>query len=166
MFKTKNYTIIIVILIGMINIACQGNRMRTDLLTADSMMDKNPDSAYVLLSKITDSEKLEDGDKALFLLLNTQAKWKTGRDVTQDSLLNISIDYFKNGHDKVRLAKSYYYKGIVCQENNRKLEALHLYLKSSEAIKQTSDKHYAVLIFSSIGNLYSSEHMNDEAFHT
>ncbi len=60
MFKTKNYTIIIVILIGMINIACQENRIRTDLLTADSIMDKNPDSAYVLLSKITDAEKLED----------------------------------------------------------------------------------------------------------
>jgi len=149
----------------MINIACQENRIRTDLLTADSIMDKNPDSAYVLLSKITDAEKLEDRDKALFLLLNTQAKWKTGRDITQDSLLNFSIDYFKNGHDKVRLAKSYYYKGIVCQETNRKLEALHLYLKASEIIKQTTEKHYAVLILSYIGTLYSSEHMNEEAFH-
>ena len=165
MFKTKNYTLIIVILIGMINIACQGNKMRTDLLAADSIMDKNPDSAYVLLSKLTDADKLEDGDKALFLLLKTQSKWKTGRDITGDSLLNFSINYFKEGNDKVLLAKAYYYRGIVCQETNRKLEALHLYLKASEAIKQTKDKHYAVLIFSSIGNLYSIEHMNDEAFH-
>lgn len=165
MFKTKNYIIIIVILIGMINIACQENKMRTDLLTADSIMDKNPDRAYSILSKITDADKLEDGDKALFLLLNTQAKWKTGRDIKDDSLLNFSIEYLKNSHDKVRLAKAYYYKGIVCQETNRKLEALHLYLKASEVIKQTKDKHYAVLIFSYIGTLYSSEHMNDEAFH-
>ena len=165
MFKTKNYIIIIVILIGMINISCQENRMRTDLLTADSIMDKNPDRAYSILSKITNADKLEDGDKALFLLLYTQAKWKTGRDIKGDSLLNFSIEYLKNTHDKVRLAKAYYYRGIVCQETNRKLEALHLYLKASEAIKQTKDRHYAVLIFSYIGTLYSSEHMNDEAFH-
>ena len=165
MFKTKKYTLTIVILIGMINIACQENRIRTDLLTADSIMDKNPDSAYTILSKITDANKLEDGDKALFLLLNTQAKWKTGRDIKGDSLLSFSIDYLKNSHDKVQLAKAYYYKGIVCQETNRKLEALHLYLKASEVIKQTKDKHYAVLIFSYIGTLYSSEHMNEEAFH-
>ena len=145
--------------------ACQGNKMRTDLLVADSIMDENPDSAYAILSKITDADKLEDGDKAFFLLLNTQAKWKTGRDITRDSLLSFSIDYLKNSHDKVRLAKAYYYKGIVCQETNRKLEALHLYLKASEAIKQTKERHYAVLIFSYIGTLYNSEHMNEEAFH-
>ena len=145
--------------------ACQGNKMRTDLLAADSIMEKNPDKAYVILSKITDVDKLKDDDKALFLLLNTQAKWKTGLDITRDSLLSFSIDHLKNSHDKVRLAKAYYYKGIVCQETNRKLEALHLYLKASETIKQTKDRHYAVLIFSYIGNLYSNEHMNDEAFH-
>jgi len=165
MSKTKNYTLIIVILICMINMACQGNKMRTDLLAADSIMEKNPDKAYVILSKITDVDKLKDDDKALFLLLNTQAKWKTGLDITRDSLLSFSIDHLKNSHDKVRLAKAYYYKGIVCQETNRKLEALHLYLKASETIKQTKDRHYAVLIFSYIGNLYSNEHMNDEAFH-
>jgi hypothetical protein len=164
MFKIKNYTLIIVILICMVNIACQKHKIPPDLLTADSIMDRKPDSAYTILSKIIDVEELEDGDKALFLLLNTQAKWKTNRDIRHDSLLDISIDYFHKIHDNVHLAKSYYYKGVVCEEKNYEMEALHLYLKAHDVIQKTNNRHYSMFINEYIGNIYQKQYLNNDAY--
>src|SRR5574344_59022 len=162
----KNYIVIAVILVCVIMISCErSERMLPDLLAADSIMDDCPDSAYAILSKIKNADKLKDGDKALYFLLNTQAKWKTYQDVVHDdTLLDFSIDYFSNHGDMDRLAKSYYYKGVVCQEQNHDMEALRLLLQASEIIKQTRNLHYAILIYSYIGNLYSNGNMDDEAF--
>src|SRR5574344_1383209 len=162
----KNYIVIAVILVCVIMISCErSERMLPDLLAADSIMDDCPDSAYAILSKIKNADKLKDGDKALYFLLNTQAKWKTYQDVVHDdTLLDFSIDYFSNHGDMDRLAKSYYYKGVVCQEQNHDMEALRLYLKANEIIQNVEDNHYSELISDYIGNIYQSGYMDDEAY--
>ena len=161
----KNIIVITVIMLCMMTVVgCQQKKMRTDLLTAENIMDAHPDSAYTLLAKIKHAEKLADHDKALYLLLNTQAKWKTDRDITHDSLLDYPITYFLKTGDKVRLAKSYYYKGVVCQEQKHDFMALPLYLKAREIIQKTNDLHYSVYINEYIGYIYHNRYMDREAY--
>lgn len=57
------------------------------LLSADSMMWSNPDSALLVLEQIPDSRELRGEERALYALLLTQARYKSCVLLENDSLL-------------------------------------------------------------------------------
>jgi hypothetical protein len=81
----------------------QGAHYRADLLRADSVMDARPDSAYGIVARLR-PDSLDDANRALLCLLTTQAKWKTDRDISNDTAWDAAIRHFTEQEDYDRLA--------------------------------------------------------------
>ena len=70
------------------------------LLTADSLMWMNPDTALLLLEQFPVPQELKGADRAFYALLMTQARYKTCKSLENDSLIKIAVDYYKGTKDK------------------------------------------------------------------
>lgn len=107
--------------LAVIMFACADCSDSFKLLTdADRLMESNIDSALTLLNRIdTAADLREDGRKALYYLLLTQAQYKKYRPVTADSMLNFSLEYYKRIGDDEKLARTYYYMGMIAYDRKQ-----------------------------------------------
>lgn len=133
------------------------------LLTADSLMWSNPDSALSLLEQIPEPQQLEGADRALYALLMTQARYKCCVLLENDSLIQIAVHYYESGKEKERLASSYFYWGCVYVENKKLPEAIELYLKSLELMRGSSDSIFVSMIYSHLGDCYDEQDLHSTA---
>ncbi len=108
-------------LLTIIMFACADSRDSFKLLTdADRLMESNPDSALTLLNRIdTAADLREDGRKALYYLLLTQAQYKCYYPTTADSMLDFSLKHYQAIGDKEKLARTYYYMGIIAYDRKQ-----------------------------------------------
>ncbi len=104
---------------------CNDPKSVTDALTrAEALMNEYPDSAWAVLNTLSPDEMGQNRTRAHYALLYTQAQDKTYRDETNDSLISIAVDYYRNTDDARRKFLSYYYKGRV-----------HFNVKGSKVVK-------------------------------
>ena len=150
MTNTKIHIILSLLALSVLIVGCHQRTIREELLDAGNIMDDNPDSAYTILSCITDSNRLNGGNRALFRLLYTQAKWKTNRNIASDTLLDCPIAYFAENNDVDNLAKAYYYKGVILYEMKRHKSALSYLKKSEETAVGTDDELLKNMIYESL----------------
>ena len=128
----------------------------------ESVMNKRPDSAMVLLETIQNPERLPERDWAYWALLTTQAKDKFYIRHTSDSVINRVVDYFdgfsffRYRHEK---ALAYYYKGRVNNDLGHLEEALKAYHKAYDNSKWTDDYKLTYLIESNVGKIYLRQDM-------
>lgn len=133
----------------------------------ESVMNKRPDSAMVLLETIQNPERLPERDWAYWALLTTQAKDKLYIRHTSDSVINRVVDYFdgfsffRYRHEK---ALAYYYKGRVNNDLGHLEEALKAYHKAYDNAKWTDDYKLTYLIESQIGKIYIYQDMHHLAY--
>lgn len=107
---------------------CCNNNTTTynQLILIDSLLSKNLlDSAATELEFIDEDNLLSDENIAYYNLLNTQIRWKLYQPIASDSAIDFSIEYYKKTKDYVKLANSYFYKGVINENtNNSKLVTL------------------------------------------
>ena len=142
------------LVLAIVIVGCKHETIMPQLLYADEIIDENPDSAYDILCKISQPASLNKPNRALYLLLLTQSKWKTDRDITNDLQIEEAINYFEDVADNDHLAKAYLCKGIIYAQKSDAFNALDNYLKAETAIEKTSDEHYKQLINLYIERLY------------
>lgn len=127
-------------LLVVIMFACADSRDSFKLLTdADRLMESNTDSALTLLNCIdTAADLREDGRKALYYLLLTQAQYKKYHPATADSMLNFSLEYYKRIGDEEKYARTYYYMGMIAFEQKQYEKSIQL-LKDGLKIAEKLD---------------------------
>lgn len=133
------------------------------LLAADSIMWTDPDSALQLLQQIADPQDFNDPDLAFYALLLTQARYKSCVPLESDSLIRIAVDYYEDGNEKERLAKSYFYWGCVHAEKEERLEAIDLYLKSLDLMLESKDSIFLAMLYRHLGKCYSGQRLRSTA---
>lgn len=132
----------------------------------ESVMNKRPDSALVLLESIQNPERLPERDWAYWALLTTQAKDKLYIRHTSDSVINRVVDYFdgfsffRYRHEK---ALAYFYKGRVHEDLSDRKEAFAAYKKASGYVWGTGDDKLTYLIESYLGDIYVHQNANNFA---
>ena len=134
------YYVISAFLVAALFSCCQGGHSTSrtaSLECVDSIIDKHPDAALAMLRTI-DMAGANDADVALFNLLQTQALYINYLPVTSDSLINVSIGYYRRCGDKAMLARACYYKGAAIYDIGRKKDALK-FLKEAETIAEEID---------------------------
>ena len=91
-----------------------GNRSTvSNLRSAESLISSRPDSALLLLRSIDPSDLRSKKTEAKYALLMSAALDKNYIDITSDSLISISVDYYaREGSAKDRML-AWYYHGIV-----------------------------------------------------
>lgn len=115
--------------------ACQG-RTQERLEQVDSLLSQdNVDAAYMYLNALPSIEEENKGDVAYHTLLKTEILYRTGRSIVNDSI-DYSIFYYEQNGLSDKLARAYYYKGVIqCFIRNDSKAGITL-LKKAEAIAE------------------------------
>ena len=133
--KGKHCIFLLLILVALMS--CNDPKPITDALhRAEALMNESPDSAWTLLNTISPDEMGQNRNRAFYALLYTQAQDKTYRDETNDSLISIAVDYYRNTDDVRRKFLSYYYKGRVHFNAKDYLNATTCYMEAEQLVDE------------------------------
>ena len=133
--KGKYCIFLLFILVALIS--CNDPKPVTDTLhRAEALMNEYPDSAWTLLNTISPDEMEQNRNRALYALLYTQAQDKTYRDETNDSLISVAVDYYRNTDDVRHKFLSYYYKGRVHFNAKDYLNATTCYMEAEQLVDE------------------------------
>ena len=99
--KNRQTTILYVLLCCTCLFSCQRDNTTKLLELAEAQIWENPDSTLQILEQISSPEKLKGKEQADYALLLTQAKYRYNIRAPSDSLINITIDYYKEKSDSL-----------------------------------------------------------------
>ena len=124
------------------------------LYRAEALMNEHPDSAWTLLNTLSSDEMGQNRTRAHYALLYTQAKDKTYRDETNDSLISVAVDYYRDTDDVRRKFLTYYYKGRVHFNGKDYLNAMTCYMEAEQLADTVADDYLSGLLYAELGRIY------------
>ena len=153
--KGKHCIFLLFILVALMS--CNDPKPITDTLhRAESLMNESPDSAWTLLNTISPDEMGQNRNRAFYALLYTQAQDKTYRDETNDSLISIAVDYYRETDDVRRKFLSYYYKGRVMMNAGESIKAMLSFLEAESLCEDVNDGYLLGLLYTQMGDIYKN----------
>ena len=121
---------------------------------AEELMESAPDSALTLLQTLDTETFRKRSTHARHALLFTQAQDKNYIDETNDSLISIAVDYYRQHGDVRSRFLSLYYNGRVLTNAGDHLNAMLAYAEAKELVEELRDNYYTGLLYTQLGNLY------------
>ena len=153
----KKYWLIVFVLFF---ISCQpqytGNEV---ILKAEKLLDASPDSSYKLLSSITHPQQLPAADYAAWCLQYTYASLKLQKKFTSDSIIRISVNYYKNSNLKKQSGTAYFLLGRLSELLNNKVEAMEAYKEAENVLAATDENNLKGLVQFSLGYISMQDEM-------
>lgn len=159
----KVTTLAALLLAYCILVACTRTSPNAQLVQADSLMQKFPDSALRFLQKIRPEELNSLEDRAYHALLLTEVKDKNFIQQTEDSQIRIAVQYYDSIKDIPMQAKSYYYLGCIWRDKDKHPEALKEFFKAITYSKKANDNKLTGYIYNNIANIYLSQRLHEQA---
>lgn len=143
------------LLLSILVTGCQEYRKLEDVLRQSEMLlETSPDSAYTLLESIGSKTFKTKKGNAHYALLYSQALDKCYIDETNDSLINIAMNYYRH-HGAVRYRfLSAYYKGRIHFNAGDYLNAMLAYSEAESLIPEMKDDYYIGLLYTQLGIIY------------
>lgn len=135
--------------------ACSDNASRS-LAEADSLLVENPDSALSIVEAVNPEDLSQESDKALYALLLTEARYKTGTDETNDSLITLATDYYHLQDRNPLRARAYYQKGMIESNAKEYSDALLSMMIAEETATAVKDTLLLALIHRSMGDAFEN----------
>ena len=153
---------IISILIVFVITAC-GENYREAIEIANNNMIEYPEKSL----KILDSIKNYSGDfnqelSARFALLYSQALDKNYIDKTDDSLINIAVDYYSGRRVSEERLLSYYYRGRINQNSGKSQLAIIDFIRAEEDAVNLKNWFYAGMVNRGMAEIYSGAYNFNE----
>ena len=139
--------------IAIILILCScnyNNETRQKLVLADTLLyhTKN-DSAMKILKSISVENLKDESNRAYYNLLMTQTRHVLYMTPMPDSIINGCIEYYTKQHDAEKLAKAYYYNGIILTNKNNYQKAINS-LKRGNLMQKNPRIRYLYIILQKI----------------
>ena len=127
----------------------------TDALhRAETLMNEYPDSALAVLNTLSPDAMGKESTRALYALLYTQAQDKNYIDVTNDSLITLATDYYRQTDDVRRKFLSFYYRGRVLVNAGNYLDATTCYMEAEQLADEVGDDYLSGLLYAEMGRIY------------
>ena len=117
-------------------------------------MNEHPDSALSFLKNIGQVDLQTEEHLAHYALLYSQALDKNYIDVTNDSLINIAVEYYKDKDDVRAKFYAYYYQGRVYTNAKELTRATLAYMEAEQLVEELDDDYAAGLLYTQLGNIY------------
>ena len=125
--------LIIMLLALLITSSCENKSVLNQIDEIESLTDHELfDSAYVKLSKVSETALSNDHQKAHYYLLRTQLGYLTQHIDSTSMLDSLAIPYFTQNNDSKSLANAYYYKGYGIATKGDYAKAIYYYKKAEE----------------------------------
>ena len=105
------------------------------------------DSTTIIFNKIAPNSIQTDEETAYYNLLKTIIDYRNYADITSDSVIKVSVNYYRKTSDEYKLAVSQYYRGAILSELDNYADAIPA-LKEAEELGEKFDDPIL------IGNIY------------
>lgn len=149
-----NYIIFLLFFAFSALVSCSNPSGSESLDRAESLMESHPDSALTILSGIEPSSLGSTEHKARYALLKSMALDKNYIDTTTFDVLQPAIDYYiSNGTPDEKL-KTYYYQGVIYQNQGDNEKALSSYTKAVNLSDDCTDSLAVARAFVAQGYLF------------
>ena len=157
----RNFAIFI---ISFIFISCTHHYTQNELiLKAEKLLDSSPDSAYNILSSIKNPQSLSSADDAAWCLHYTHACYKLQKEFTTDSIIRISVDYYRNSKLKKQSGTAFYLLGCVSELLSKEKEAMEAYKEAENALSSTDEFKLKGLAQFSLGYICMQDEMYNKS---
>lgn len=136
-------------------VSCSNPHEQETLNHAEALMETRPDSALILLSTVDKGQLSGKRQKAQYALLMSMALDKNYIDTTTFDVLQPAIDYYlKKGSPDERL-RTYYYQGVIFQNQGNRDNALNSYVKGLDISHDCKDSLTIARVLVAQGILYN-----------
>lgn len=127
------------------------------LYMAEECMETEPGKAYKCLLEMEDVENLSAEQQARYALLCTQAMHECHIPFTNDSLINVAVEYFTRHNKNHYAAKALLYKGVVHMQYGIKNldKAETAFVQSEKWFKGIEDNQYKAMLYDQYATLLS-----------
>lgn len=132
------------------------NETSVMLEKADRLIQENPDSALSIMEEINPDNLSDEGEKAFYALLLTEALYRTGIDQTDDSIINISTTYYHLKENNPLRARAYYQKGMIQNNAGEYSNAFLSLMLAEETASASQDTRQLALIHRSMADIFES----------
>ncbi|MDD2290426.1 MAG: hypothetical protein PHT35_08160 [Bacteroidales bacterium] len=153
--KNSRLILLGLLLLVSCNTALRQNAMQIRLANLDSLLNQMPRVVLDSLEQMDVSE--HPGEvQSYYNLLLTIARDKSYVDFTDDSIISLATDWYRNGRDPEKLARSLIYLGIVRYSLNPMDTLPYLHLKEAEElmnIHALEDPQLQVLLYGYLGDI-------------
>ena len=153
----KNYGLILFVLFIS---SCQPHYTRNGIiLKAEKLLDSAPDSSFNLLSSISNPQNLPEADYAAWCLHYTHAGYKLQKKFTSDSIIRISVNYYRNSKLKKQSGTAWYLLGCVNESLQKDSVAMLAYKEAENALAPTKENKLKGLVQFSLGYICMQDEM-------
>ena len=98
------------------------------------------DSATIVFKRIAPNSIQTDEETAYYNLLKTIIDYRNYADITSDSVIKVSVNYYRETSNEYKLALAQYYRGAVLSDINKYEDAI-LALKEAEELAEKFDDY-------------------------
>jgi tetratricopeptide (TPR) repeat protein len=129
----------------------------------ENLVEEQPDSALNRLDAVQNPYALNKERQARYYLRLTQAKDKAFKNISNDTLIFQSKNYYQEKKDMENLTLAAFYSGRVYQSQREYEKALQAYLEAVTTSEKIDDDNLKGLITYYIGDIYYSQRSYNEA---
>lgn len=149
---------------GLLLTSCMGvQQQREWLARADSLVSSSPDSAWRVLQQVSPRKLRDEGMRARFALVWTEACLRRGVPVRSDSLIRPAVDYYDGSGEVEMQARAHYWAGHVYRRLGEEEAALQHYLQAEHLARETENKRFRGLIYLNLAYLYVTQDLPERA---
>ncbi len=138
-------------------VACASPEVDKRLADIEQQMHSQPDSALAHIQELSLHHRItHPRQRAWHALLHAQALDKNFIDSTNDSIINIAVEYYENSNDLYHKMLSFYYLGRI-KYNAKEYEPCIIALLNAEMCAlEIEDFFYQGLIYRSFAHVYNT----------
>ena len=162
--KTR-YIPLLLLLLALFSCTSREEREFSALIEhADSIADRNPDSALAILSPLLSSPKGESLAVPTAKLLRVKIDDKLYRPITgyEHLVTDTLLPYFRY-HDKKWLPTALFYAGRICADKGDAPQAIDYYQQTLDAMPEQGGKRFRGLVYIQTGWLFLYQELYEEA---
>jgi cell division protein FtsL len=163
--KRYNYLNFLLLVIAIhIFCACSSDSQSDQLSNIEKYIDTLPDSALSALKRIDITSTNNANNRALYALLRTKANYKVNIIDTNDSLISLAIDHYRQKSDKNRLMQCLYFNSIICANKQDYAKAIILAMQSKEIAIKRNENFWIGKNCTQIADIYDLNFSFKESF--
>ncbi|MEI7502751.1 MAG: hypothetical protein WCJ61_05665 [Paludibacter sp.] len=133
------------------------------ILKSEQLVDSFPAKALQLLTSISEHQNFSRADNAAWCLQYTQSLYKLDSVINSDSIISISIQYYKGTSMYKYSGLSYYLLGCIDANLNENDKALQAFKMAEYQLKKTKEFNLLGLTYYKMGYLYSLDEYFDKS---
>jgi len=123
-------------------LSCGQSDISRRLDHAESLLESHPDSALSILSHVDIDMLNNEKNNAKYNLLFTQSIIKSGYSLSSDSIIEISLSFYRDKGISKELMKALFYKGFYLSNSGELSDAMLNTLKAHEIAVEFDDYYW------------------------